>query len=288
MEICMKYLDYQERRKQGTFNFPIAFYHVEHTHPRYRMPYHWHPECEIIRVIKGTFPLTINNQLYHLHAGNLVFIQDGMLHGGIPEDCIYECLVFDMKLLLKDNHICQKQIEAIMNHEMLIHQNLPENDLALAQIISDLFSAMHEKYTGYEFVVQGSLYLLIGFILQKKLYSFLSPHGEQISYRLKQVKKVLRYIEEHYTEEITLENLAAIAGMNPKYFCRFFRQITQRTPINYLNYYRIECAKELLSTTDATITEVALSCGFNDISYFIKTFKKYTANTPKQYIRQNI
>lgn len=280
----MKYLDYQERRKQGTFDFPIAFYHVEQTHPRYRMPYHWHTECEIIRILKGCFPLTINNRLYHLQTGSLVFIQDGMLHGGIPEDCVYECLVFDMKLLLKDNHICKKQIEAIMNHEMLIHQELPGDDLSLIQITSDLFSAMCKKDPGYEFIVQGSLYLLIGFILQKELYSFRSSQEQQISYRLKQLKHVFRYIEDHYTEKVTLEDLAAIAGMNPKYFCRFFGQITQRTPIDYLNYYRIECAKEQLSTTDATITEIALNCGFNDISYFIKTFKKYMGITPKQYI----
>lgn len=281
----MKYLEYQERRKQGTFDFPIAFYHVEQTHPRYRMPCHWHTECEIIRVLKGSFSLTINDQLYHLQTGSLVFIQDGMLHGGIPEDCVYECLVFDMKLLLKDNHICKKQIEAIMNHELLIHQELPEDNLSLIRITSDLFSAMCRKYPGYEFTVQGSLYLLFGFILQKELYSLRSSQEQQLSYRLKQLKDVFRYIEGHYTEEVTLEDLAAIAGMNPKYFCRFFRQITQRTPVNYLNYYRIECAKEQLSTTDATITEVALNCGFNDVSYFIKTFKKYMGITPKQYIK---
>lgn len=284
----MKYLDYQEHRKQGTFDFPIAFYHVEQTHPRYRMPYHWHPECEVIRILKGNFHLTINQQIYHLHTGSIVFIQDGMLHGGIPEDCVYECLVFDMKLLLKDNHICKKQVEAFMNHEMLIHQLLPENSTFLMQIVSDLFTSMFEKYYGYEFIVQGSLYLLIGFILQQKLYSFRSNHEQQLSYRLKQVKKVLRYIEQHYAEQITLEELASIAGMNPKYFCRFFRQIIQRTPINYLNYYRIECAKEQLASTDATITEIALNCGFNDTSYFIKAFKKYMGITPKQYMRRNI
>lgn len=282
----MKYLEYQERRKQGTFDFPIAAYHVDQKHPRYQMTYHWHLECELIRIISGNFPLTINNQLYHLHTGDLIFIQDGMLHGGTPKDCIYESLVFDMKLLLKDNHICRKQIEAIINHEMLIYQLLPGDDAFLKQVTDTLFDAMGQKYSGYEFIVQGALYLLIGFILKNNLYSFRSEQEQQISYRLKQLKQVLRYIEDHYAEEITLENLAAIAGMNPKYFCRFFRQITQRTPINYLNYYRIECAREQLSTTDSTITEIALNCGFNDISYFIKIFKKYMGITPKQYMMQ--
>lgn len=282
----MKYLEYQERRKQGTFDFPIAVYHVDERHPRYQMVYHWHFECELIRIIRGNFPLTVNNRLYHLHEGDIVFIQDGMLHGGMPDNCIYESLVFDMKLLLKDNHICKNQIEAIMNHELIIHQILPGENAFLRQITDTLFQAMYARYCGYEFMVQGSLYLLIGFILEHKLYSLRSKEKEQASYRLKQLKQVLRYIEDHYAEEITLETLASIAGMNPKYFCRFFRQITQRTPIDYVNYYRIECAREQLSTTDMTITDAALNCGFNDVGYFIKIFKKYMGVTPKQYVLQ--
>ncbi|MFR4350624.1 MAG: AraC family transcriptional regulator [Roseburia sp.] len=282
----MKYLEYQERRKQGTADFPIAFYHVELTHPRYQMPYHWHTECELIRVLKGSFPLTVGSQLYRMNAGDIVFIQDGMLHGGMPENCVYECIVFDMKLLLKERHICQKQIEAIMNHELLLNQLLPGHNSSIAQIAAALFSAMPEKYPGYEFTVLGTLYQLIGMILKENLYSLRSAHEQQISYRLKQLKQVLRYIEDHYAEDVSLDDLASIAGMNPKYFCRFFRQITLRTPIDYLNYYRIECAREQLAATDASITEVALGCGFNDISYFTKTFKKYMGLTPRQYMKQ--
>ena len=67
---------------------------------------------------------------------------------------------------------------------------------------------------------------------------------------------------------------AAEAGLAPKYLCRVFRQVTGRTPIDYLNYYRIECAAELLCTTTDSITDVALSCGFNDPSYFSRMFRR--------------
>lgn len=282
----MKYLEYQEHRKQGTFNFPIAFYHVEKTHPRYHMPYHWHTECEIIHILSGSFLLTVNSHLYSLTEGDIAFIQDGMLHGGTPVDCVYECLVFDMKLLLKDNHICYRQLDAIMHHELLISSILPSNDTALSDTAANLFQAMREKYTGYEFAVQGYLYVLMGIILSRNLYTAKSNQEKHMAYRLKQLKQVLRYIEEHYSEDISLEDLASIAGMNPKYFCRFFKQITQKTPINYLNYYRIECAREQLSTTDCTITEAAFQCGFNDVSYFTKMFRRQMGMTPMQYLKQ--
>ena len=73
---------------------------------------------------------------------------------------------------------------------------------------------------------------------------------------------------------LTLDELAAEAGLAPKYLCRVFRQVTGRTPIDYLNYYRIECAAELLCTTTDSITDVALSCGFNDPSYFSRMFRR--------------
>ena len=55
----MKYIDYQERAQQGTFNFPIAFYHQTPHSPRYDMQYHWHTQYEIIRIISGTFQLKL-------------------------------------------------------------------------------------------------------------------------------------------------------------------------------------------------------------------------------------
>ena len=95
----------------------------------------------------------------------------------------------------------------------------------------------------------------------------------------------LLFISDNYSNNISLDDLSRIAGMNPKYFCRYFRSLTGRTPIDYLNYYRIECASEMLSTKDITIREVAISCGFNDESYFIKTFNKYKGITPKQFMK---
>ena len=102
------------------------------------------------------------------------------------------------------------------------------------------------------------------------------------------IKKVLAYISENYASNISLDCLAKIAGMNPKYFCQYFRSMTDRTPINYLNYYRIECACEMLAKQNVSIKQVAVSCGFNDESYFIKMFQKYKGTTPKRFMKQAI
>ena len=282
----MKYLDYKEQRQQGTFNFPIAFYHEVPHSPRYYMPYHWHRHYEIIRIISGAFHLTLNNDTRIYHGGDVIFITDGTLHGGNPQDhtCVYDCIVFDLQILLQDNHACSKNIHDIMDHKITIHNLLSERSPAVLPIVDNLTLALSGKKTGYEFMTQGYLYQLIGTILEEHLYEE-DVKDIKAARHLNSIKNVLAYIAENYDSSISLDNLAKIAGMNPKYFCRYFRSMTERTPIDYLNYYRIECACEMLSTKDISIKETAISCGFNDESYFIKTFHKYKGITPKQFMK---
>ena len=95
--------------------------------------------------------------------------------------------------------------------------------------------------------------------------------------------KVLTKIRNDYSKPLTLDDLAEEAQLNKQYFCRAFRQATGKTPIDYLNYYRIECAAEQLSLSYVSITEIALSCGFNDLSYFNRLFKRSKGVTPSNY-----
>ncbi len=281
----MKFLDYKERRMQGTFNFPIAYYHQTPQSPRYHMTHHWHTQQELMHIISGDFHLTLNNVVYDCHAGDVIFITDGSLHGGIPESCIYDCIVFDLNMLLKDNHACAASIHDILNHKISITPLLSRKSAKILPIMEALESALSGRSTGFEFMTQACLYQLIGTILNEHLYEETGA-GLKAGERLNSMKEVLAYISEHYGSNVTLNELAKIAGMNPKYFCRYFHGMTERTPIDYLNYYRIESACEMLSTKDISIKEVAISCGFNDESYFIKTFSKYKGITPKQFSRQ--
>ena len=113
-----------------------------------------------------------------------------------------------------------------------------------------------------------------------------APDEEPRSHkRILQLKQALEFMESSYNLPLTLEEISGSVNMSPKYFCRFFHEMTHRTPIDYLNYYRIERACYQLITTNLSITEIAYASGFNDLSYFIKTFKKYKGTTPKKYLK---
>ena len=283
----MKYLDYREIRKQGTFEFPVAYYLIAPGHPRYEMPYHWHPEYEIIRIVKGSFLLSLDGENEKLTAGQILFLGDGVLHGGIPHDCIYECIVFDLNYLLKSTHLRSPQITNILDHRTLISRR---PDIGFASILTatdTLFCSMREKRDGFELAALGNIYHLLGILLAEGQYRETQPAFPTDNHRLGQCKKVLDYMEQNYAESISLDQLSKIAGMTPKYFCRYFKGMTQRTPIDYLNYYRIEISCELLSSRFVSVTEAAQKCGFHDASYFVKLFRRYKGVTPKQYLKAN-
>ena len=107
--------------------------------------------------------------------------------------------------------------------------------------------------------------------------------SERTWQKAEQLKPALEYIEQHYGQHISLDTLARLTGFSPKYFCRYFRTIVHRSPIDYLNYYRVECAAHFLASADMNVAEVAVHCGFSDSSAFIKQFRKYKGTTPRQY-----
>ena len=282
----MHYSNYHESKQRGTQDFPLEFYHVTKTHPQYHMRIHWHMEFEFIRVIEGNLLLAIDEQEMNVQKNSVVFIPSGALHTATPEnDCIYDCIVMDANMLMNNSDSICKFIRKIMNHEINIHSFYDESYKDVCQVIWNLFDAIASRCEGYQLIVQGELYHFFGVAISQNFGSELSPRSSRDLKRIMQLKQALEFIESSYTSSITLQDISDSVHMTPKYFCRFFHEMTHRSPIDYLNYYRIERACYLLLTTIQTITEVAYNTGFNDLSYFIKIFKKYKGITPKQYLK---
>ena len=197
----------------------------------------------------------------------------------------YECIVFDAKGVTSGNHTSLRQMENVLQHKRIIHPRISDCDRELTGIIDSLFTAMAARFPGYEFTVTGALMQFYGYVFHHHLYATNSETGLKFQAQQLMFKDVISYIERNYTERILLADLARQAGMSPKYFCSVFYKMTQKTPIDYLNAYRIECACEKLITTDRTVTEIAFACGFNDVSYFTKLFQRYKNTTPLRYRR---
>lgn len=281
----MQFHEYNEDKQRGTIDFPFEFYHIDQHHPRYIMNYHWHIEYEFIRILNGEFLATLDGRDVLAREGDLLFISSGTLHSGIPRACVYECLVFDMNAFLKHNPSCKKMVQAIVDHTILIYHHFRPKDKEIHDIVWNIFNAMKCHPLGYELTVFGEIYHFVGCAYAGHLYyrDAEAPQNRKDYKRIKQLKSVLELIESAYATNLSLEEMASAAHMSPKYFCRFFAEMTHLRPMDYLNRHRIEHACYALSSTDSSVTEIAYNCGFNDLSYFIKTFKKYKGVTPGKY-----
>ncbi len=105
---------------------------------------------------------------------------------------------------------------------------------------------------------------------------------------LRTIKTTLTYIQENYKEKIYIRDLAGLIGMNEQYFCRFFKKVIGRSPMEYVNEYRIKKAIHYLKESDLTVTEICLECGYNNLGNFLREFRKYTSTTPLQYRRHSL
>ena len=278
----MHYLDYNEQIQHRTGDFPLAYYPVDRDHERYRMPMHWHREAELILVKKGRLELYIDNQAVTAEAGDLALIGEGVLHGGEPEDCQYACIVYDAAMLL---HLdaCKRALKPVMNHSLFLKAAAVASDGALPPALEGLRAAAAAGVAENAPAVLGALLTVYGALARCQNLAALDVAAPQTSQKAEQLKPALEYIETHYGQQITLETLARLTGLSPKYFCRFFHAIVHRSPIDYVNYYRVECASHFLTVTDMTVAEIAQRCGYNDSSFFIKQFRKYKGTTPRRY-----
>ncbi len=277
-------MSYHELKVRGSEKFPIEIYRIDSRHPEYEMASHWHREVEIISVKSGEFSLRLGESEYPLCGGEVTIVSPDTVHGAIPKDCVYECIVFDAEAFLSVGVDMGGFAESFLRGEVSADGVVFSSDSRCGRIVAALSDAMLLRDEAEKFSVASCLYALFGCMLSEKLCRPCDKDNSPISGKnAAKLKKALNYIRSNYTGSVTLAALSEISGMSPKYFCTFFRRMTRQTPFEYLNSYRIECAAKQLISGNAPVTDIAFGCGFNDLSYFIKVFKRQKGMSPTEY-----
>lgn len=276
----MKFIDYKENKTHGTKGFPLEYYFVDENYPQYVMPLHWHSEFEVLRVISGNLALYLNNEVYALAAGDVIMIPPGTLHRGEPMNCVYECAVFDLHMASGYNAArISEFIRPIISSDAVVDPICP----AAVAVGARILDAVRARERYYELEVAALSGEMI--CLMYRTGGVLAEQGadKRIVHRRALMTLLIDKIEKEYTSKITLTDLAEIAGMNEKYLCRFFKSFTGQTPIDYINSLRIDRACFDMTVNKMSVTDAAYECGFNELSYFSKTFKRYKGVTPGKY-----
>lgn len=275
----------KELLARGTAFFPIQYYCSNTASPLYALPVHWHNEYEFIHILDGEHNFFIDGQEICLKKGMLGIIQDGFLHGDGTNTttCRYESVVFDFNLIRNRNYAHDAFLEDISSHKVVLNKTVSLKNKEAAQEVENMFLSMRREPPGYELLTVARLLFIFGYIKNNEFFTEDEKVLDRSRLRSVQLKAVFNLIKQNYGSPITLDDMADAAGMSPKYFCRVFRGMTHRTPVEYLNAFRIDQACSQLRSGNESLIDVAYNCGFNDFSYFIKTFKRYKGMTPHKY-----
>lgn len=255
------------------------------------VPWHWHEEFEILYITEGISHIHVENTVFPLQAGEMLFINSGILHNlnnGIPENALGNSLVFHPKLLGSIDSIFWKNAVApLLQSSFLRFQHLTPEVPWQKEFILHLKTAWESiayEPADYENEIRYHITKAFSLLAANSAASdgtrMLSGHESTAAER---TKLMLQYIQAHYTEELSLEQIAASAAVSKSMCLRYFRQIIGTTPVRYLVQYRIEKAAEMLLSTGKKAGEIATACGFSDMSYFSKRFREIKGCTPLDY-----
>lgn len=276
----MKYTDYREAKTHGSAEFPFQYYYIDKSHAQYVMPLHWHGEVEVLRVLEGELALWIDNERMDMKAGDVAFISGGSLHRGEPQNCRYDCVVFSPRLI---GGRLGSKLSELTRPLSAGRAGLLPRCTAAEPAACALLDAAQAEGPYHELKLASLVAELIYELCLSGAVRADHAEGKRHSHRRAMIALLIDWIEKNYSERITLGQLAALAGVNEKYLCRFFKEFTGYTPTDYINRLRVERACYEMRINHRNVTEAAYECGFNEISYFSKCFKRYKGVSPGQY-----
>ena len=270
-------VEYENRRFVMLYdNNEIEFY-----------PTHWHNAVEIIMPIEGSFSVRTGEETFDLHERDILIIPPGELHTLPPQEgrrIIFQC---DNSVLSSVSAL--NAVTPVFRAPLHIKPE-PERDLYLLakKQILDIYSEYYENTDISDIRIYLNLINLLVAVREYQLdcerRSYAGAKDKLMQYNEK-IKLVLKYIDQNYMNEITLEKLASIAGYSKFHFSRIFKQYNSMSYIQYINLRRTRAAEMLLLDPSIPITEVAMRSGFSSLSTFNRIFKEIKHCTPSNYQR---
>ncbi|WP_245630308.1 AraC family transcriptional regulator [Amphibacillus sediminis] len=279
-----------ENRLHGDTMFPVRVYTVDYLDGDVIFNLHWHPEFEILYLEEGEMTFQVGTDVYQMKEGDAYFIRSEQLHGAYPvkgRSFKFHAIVFHINLLKSFTFdlVDSEYLEVL---ESSFFPNAKKiNTTAKNNLIIQLLKIYFEKKYGFEMEIKAYLLLILADVFRDDSQKFkqLSVSDEN---KLDLIKMIMKYINQHHQEKISVAILAEQLQMSEGHFTRFFKSIVHLTPIEYVNSVRINKACELLKKTNKPIVEVAMDVGFNSQSYFIRTFKKQRGCSPREFRKTEI
>lgn len=287
----------KEITHSGNSMFPLYSQNINIGHKSNMLNCHWHDEIEFILITSGKAAFQIENCSYVVNEGEIIIIGSGELHSAYSLDsennCICKSIIFNSEMLSsKSSDAIQiKFINPLINNQLLLPRHLictnSSNEIAVKNFLKDLINTLDSKENNFELMAKSYLYMTFSKIMlmvtHKDKSDLLNPNTNN---KLDSIKHILDYIHTNYNKPLTIKELSSELNMSEGHFCRIFKSVTFKTPVDYLNYFRITKAQDMLLNSDKKVLEISMDVGFNNLSYFINIFKKNTGCTPSLFRKE--
>ena len=275
--------------------FPFQISEVElnqaNSHPG---TWHWHSYFEITWVLEGKGNYFVNGQEYTMEKDDIIIFNNVEPHG-------WKLLGGNMKLLVMifspefvaekisvfDAEYLKPFVERGSNFKNRVGREEKVNE-EIRISIREIHQEWNERKEGYPLMIKANVLRILTMLI--RAYQDETKSGEMLKEKknaMKRLEQAFTYINAHYCEKITLEEVASSVYMSANYFSSYFRKVTNISFSDYVTRMRINHARELLREGKKNVTEIAMECGFNNISNFYRLYKKHVGKTPKDEKSKN-
>lgn len=250
---------------------------------------HWHEDIEFIYILSGEMQYDVNGEIVTIHEKEGIIINSRNFHYGYSEtrkECEFICIIIHPSLFSGNNYVKEKYITPFLECIELPYILLTNEDWH-KQILQDIYSLHSLNQSEESFFLKSQVFSMHIFeIIYENTKDRLHEYGQNSNYILMRLREMVHYIQVHYSEALSLENIAKVGKMGKTSCTTVFKTYMHTTPIEYLITFRMAQSVSLLTETDKSITEIAHAVGFTDSSYYSKYFKKYYGITPRNMRKQ--
>ena len=283
------YFELKENKPHGTKDDPFSTYHIENAGRSFQIPVHWHDEFEIIYVRSGFLTVSISGESYIGKTGEAFVVSPGNLHlmGSQSGTVDYYTILFPLKYISfrTDDMLDEKLLEPLNSGHLMICPRVKDTAKELCEQLIEIYEAKKDESESKITTQVRTKIILLQFILEMWKKGFVIENDT--SGRNTVEKEMVSYIQQNFTGKISLREFGEQFHLSEKYISRYFKEHFHITLSQYVTYLRLEHAKQLLQDTDIPVTDVAMQSGYQNVSYFIRSFQKAYAVSPLKYRKNN-
>lgn len=231
---------------------------------------HWHDRIELLRMHKGSLRVSYGSKESLVRPGEVFIIPPRTPHWGVSgkEGADYDVVMFDLQFFYNETEVCKSTLPPIFDGRARL-ATVTDHPEILASMD---FLVAHKQEASL--LITAEVYRLLHLLMTHCLQEITAV------VRNDTVRRIIDFLEEHYSEELDIDAVCAEFGYSAAHLCRKFKDATGLTPMRYLRIFRLEEANKQLRITDSDVGEIAARCGFADANYFTRCFRKHFGVPP--------